>query len=66
MKRNVGGLDRGLRIVLGVFVMGLGALYRSWWGALGVIPFLTGLFAWCPVYVPFHATTARVPSGAPR
>jgi hypothetical protein len=70
MKRNVGGFDRGFRIALGLAVMGLGVFFRSWWGALGVIPFLTGLFAWCPVYVPFHATSrsgpARVASDAPR
>jgi hypothetical protein len=57
MKKNVGGLDRGFRIVLGLVVVGLGIAYRSWWGALGLLPLLTGMFAWCPVYVPFNTTT---------
>jgi hypothetical protein len=57
MNRNVGGLDRGFRVVFGLFVIALGLTYRSWWGALGAVPLLTGIFAWCPVYLPFGTST---------
>ena len=57
MNRNVGGLDRGFRIVFGLLVIAVGIVYRSWWGALGAIPLLTGIFAWCPVYLPFGTST---------
>ena len=57
MTPNVGGLDRGFRIGLGLLVIGLGVAFRSWWGALGALPLLTGLVRWCPVYLPFGTST---------
>lgn len=57
MTRNVGGGDRVFRIVLGVVVIGAGIYYRSWWGALGALPLLTGLFRFCPVYLPLGTST---------
>jgi hypothetical protein len=53
MKCNVGKMDRIVRIVAGVAVMTAGAMMGSWWGAVGVVPLLTGLIRWCPAYVPF-------------
>jgi len=57
MTPNVGGLDRGFRIVLGLLVIGLGVTFKSWWGVLGALPLLTGLVRWCPVYLPFGTST---------
>jgi DUF2892 family protein len=59
MRTNVGGTDRVFRIVLGVVVVGLGLAFRSWWGALGAIPLMTGLVRWCPVYLPFGFSTGE-------
>ena len=53
MKNNVGGIDRGLRILAGLAIIAAGFYFQSWWGALGLIPLLTGGLAWCPVYLPF-------------
>jgi hypothetical protein len=64
MKRNVGGLDRAFRIALGLVILGLGVYARSWWGALGLLPLLTGVFAWCPVYLPFGMSSCATPSGS--
>jgi hypothetical protein len=64
MRPNVGGLDRGFRIVLGLAVIGMGLYFKSWWGALGAIPLLTGAFRWCPVYLPFGASTCEGASNA--
>lgn len=51
MKLNVGGIDRILRIVVGLVLIGLAATGTvSWWGWLGVIPLATGLFRVCPAY----------------
>ena len=51
MKKNVGGIDRTLRIVLGLVLIGLAASGAvGWWGYLGVVPLLTGLIGWCPPY----------------
>ena len=51
MKRNVGQIDRALRIVLGLvlLVLAFRGQYTPWtW--LGVVPLLTGLVGWCPPY----------------
>jgi hypothetical protein len=58
MTRNVGGWDRWFRIVLGLVVIGVGIYFKSWWGALGAIPLLTGLVRWCPLYLPFGTSTS--------
>ncbi len=51
MKSNVGGIDRILRIVVGLVLIGLAATHTvGWWGWLGVVPLLTGLFSFCPLY----------------
>lgn len=51
MKANVGGIDRILRILVG---LGLIALVfvgpMTPWGWVGVVPLLTGLVKFCPVY----------------
>lgn len=51
MKKNVGGIDRTLRIVLGLVLIALAATGTvGWWGYVGVVPLLTGLVGWCPPY----------------
>lgn len=51
MQSNVGGVDRLLRIVVGLVMIILAATGTvGWWGWLGVIPLLTGVFALCPLY----------------
>ena len=51
MKKNDGGLDRTLRIVLGLVLIALAATGTvGWWGYVGVVPLLTGLVGWCPPY----------------
>ncbi|WEE79093.1 DUF2892 domain-containing protein [Comamonas testosteroni] len=51
MKFNVGGLDRILRIALGLALIVLAAIGSiGWWGWLGVIPLATGLLRFCPLY----------------
>ena len=51
MKSNAGSLDRILRIVAGLVLIGLAATGTvGWWGWLGVVPLATGLFRFCPAY----------------
>jgi hypothetical protein len=59
MNRNVGGIDRSVRILLGLALVVMGVLDPSWWGAWGLVPLLTGAIGWCPVYVPFRLSTAQ-------
>ncbi|MDO9144792.1 DUF2892 domain-containing protein [Rhodoferax sp.] len=61
MKSNVGGIDRILRIVLGLVLIGLtltGTI--GVWGWLGVVPLATGAIGWCPPYAIFGWNTCSV------
>lgn len=58
MKANVGGIDRVLRISVGVILVGLAATGKIGdWGWLGVIPLATGASGWCPPYALFGWNT---------
>lgn len=51
MKSNVGGLDRILRIVVGIVLIAFAVTGTvGVWGWIGVVPLLTGLIGWCPAY----------------
>ena len=51
MTRNVGGIDKGLRIVAGLVLLALGWFGPlGWWGLIGLVPLVTGLIGNCPVY----------------
>lgn len=60
MKLNVGKLDRYFRIVLGSVVIAFGCYFQTWLGALGIIPIITGILNWCPIYIPFGISTRKV------
>lgn len=54
MKANVGGIDRIVRIVIGLVLITLAVTGTvGWWGWIGVVPVLTGVFRFCPAYLPF-------------
>lgn len=57
MACNVGQTDRVLRIGAGVAIMAAGAYLQSWWGLVGLVPFITGVVRWCPLYVPLGLST---------
>ena len=60
MKVNVGGIDRILRILVGIVLIGLVATGQiGWWGWLGVIPLATGLIGWCPPYAMLGFSTCK-------
>ncbi len=48
--RNEGSLDRTLRVVVGLFLIGVAVTGRGAWGYIGVVPLLTGLMGTCPLY----------------
>lgn len=60
-KTNVGGVDRILRVVIGLallagFAFNTEASYR-WLYLIGIIPLLTGLMSSCPLYSIFGIST---------
>ena len=53
MKKNVGSIDRGIRVILGVALISqvfVGPIGPVVWGWFGVVPLATALFGWCPPY----------------
>lgn len=62
LKHNVGGLDRTLRIIAGLAVIGWGIFAQSWWGAIGLVFLITGLVSWCPAYLPFGLSSSKTES----
>lgn len=59
MKTNVGGTDRALRIGLGILLLAWAVVGGPVWAWLGVVPLATGLFRFCPAYVPFGFSTCK-------
>jgi hypothetical protein len=68
MAKNVGGIDRIIRAVAGLGLMGLAMSgsdsdfvmnYMVPIGAVGFILLLTAIFSWCPAYLPFGIHTNK-------
>jgi len=59
MKRNVGKIDRIIRIILGIIIIALGIIFESWLGLFGIIPIATGLTGACGIYLPLGINTRK-------
>lgn len=64
MKRNVGSIDRVLRVIVGVVlvVVGFAVMDGSAGivvGVIGLIPLVTGLIGWCPLYLLFKKSPGK-------
>ena len=55
----MGITDKKFRITIGSIALLVGLYFQSWWGLLGLIPILTSLINWCPLYVPFGISTIK-------
>jgi len=59
MKKNVGNIDRIIRIIIGLMILGAGYYYESWLGLIGIVPIMVALINRCPLYMPFGINTCR-------
>ncbi|GAU08173.1 YgaP family membrane protein [Desulfoplanes formicivorans] len=59
MRCNVGKSERIIRVFIGLSLLGLGAVFDSWWGAVGIIPLLTAAIGWCPLSSLLGFSTCR-------
>jgi len=49
--KNVGGVDKIIRIIVGLVLISLVFVGpKTAWGWVGLVPLLTGLFNFCPLY----------------
>lgn len=67
MSKNVGGIDRVLRLVVGLALLAWAFVPNlmnaetpiNMWGLIGIVPLFTALIGWCPAYVPFGIKTCK-------
>ncbi|MGD9867012.1 MAG: DUF2892 domain-containing protein [Hyphomicrobiales bacterium] len=65
MTRNVGGIDRVLRFVVGLALiayaipLGFPQTGWNWVGWIGVVPLLTAVFSTCPAYSLIGVSTCK-------
>ena len=60
MMKNVGGMDRAIRVVLGLIILSL--IFwgpKSPWALLGLALLLTGIVGWCPPYTLLGINTCK-------
>lgn len=57
MNKNLGTIDRAIRLIVGLAIIVFGIMNSSWLGAIGLIPLLTALIGWCPLYCPLKINT---------
>ncbi len=50
MTKNVGGIDKILRIVVGIALIVWALAGGPVWAWIGLLPLATGLMGWCPAY----------------
>lgn len=62
MSKNLGGLDRILRLLVGIALIALAVTgVIGVWGYIGVVPLLTAAIGWCPAYLPLGIRTCKAP-----
>ena len=65
MKANEGGVDRALRIIGGLAILSLAFVGpQTPWAYIGVVPLLTGLVGFCPLYALLGVNTCGTGKGA--
>ena len=62
MKLNEGTVDRILRVVVGIAILSLAFVGpQTPWAYLGVVPLLTGIIGFCPLYAILGVNTCGAP-----
>lgn len=62
MRKNVGTVDQWIRIIFGLALLSLPFLINGslrWLGLIGLIPLITGLIRYCPLYALLKISTNR-------
>ncbi|WAM33874.1 YgaP family membrane protein [Caldicellulosiruptor morganii] len=60
--KNVGNADRTIRVIIGIVLLSLLFIVKSnakYWGLIGLVPLITGLIGYCPLYTIFGINTLK-------
>jgi hypothetical protein len=60
MQKNVGGIDKIARILVGIALIIWALAGGPVWAWIGVMPLATGLLGWCPAYNLFGFKTCKL------
>lgn len=60
MQKNIGGVDKTIRILVGIALIIWAVLNGPVWAWIGILPLATGLFSWCPAYTLLGIKTCPV------
>jgi hypothetical protein len=61
MKRNIGSIERVIRVVVGIVMIGLSITgFLDFWGWLGILVLASGLVGWCWAYQLLGVSTCKV------
>lgn len=61
MTKNIGGIDRILRLIVGLALIALAATGMvGVWGYIGIIPIITAAIGWCPGYAILGVKTCKM------
>jgi hypothetical protein len=67
MKQNVGGIDKAVRVIVGIGLLSLLFVLEGaakWFGLIGLVPLATVVFGYCPLYAVLSMSTCPA-SGKP-
>lgn len=62
MNYNISGVDRFIRVVIGISLFGFAVLSSKpyhWWGLLGLILVISGMLGFCPSYAMLGINTCK-------
>ena len=60
--KNVGRIDQIIRTIIGIGVLSLLLILpgdAKWWGLIGLIPLVTGIIGYCPLYSLLRISTRK-------
>lgn len=62
MKKNLGNSDRIFRLAIGLAIIIIGLVSKSWWGLIGIPVIVTAAVSICPAYLVFGINTRKYDS----
>jgi hypothetical protein len=66
MNRNVGAIDKALRVIVGIGLLSLFFVLEGgarWLGLIGLLPLATAIFGYCPLYSILGVSTCPTAGG---
>ena len=60
MGKNVGSIDKIIRLVAGVALLAWAIVGGNVWGWIGIVPLATAIMGWCPAYLIFGINSCPI------